>query len=278
MIRRFAVAGVKRLGLTLPIFRLRERVQQFDIQVIGRNRRYRDGIGPDGLPLPPRRLMTLVAGTADIGWFLEYGETTTNAIRSMLRRNSVEIGSLDAVLDFGCGCGRMIRHWRDLERTEVHGTDYNPELIGWCRGHLPFASFQTNDLAPPLKYPDDAFDLVYAFSVFTHLPEDLQHRWIAELHRVIRPGGYLLITTHGESYLDRLSPEERSRFERGELVTRHGDVAGTNLCASFHPRSWLEGRLLAGFDIVEFAPVKAGTTDGVLQDMTLARKCSPISR
>ena len=54
------------------------------------------------------------------------------AARRVLERNSVSLPEVGAVLDFGCGYGGIIRHWADLP-VEIHGCDYNPVLIDWCR-------------------------------------------------------------------------------------------------------------------------------------------------
>ena len=64
------------------------------------------------------------------------------------------------MLDFGCGCGRVMRWWKDLESTRLHGTDYNPYLVAWCRQNLPFAEFSVNGLEAGLDLPDGHFDLV----------------------------------------------------------------------------------------------------------------------
>ena len=68
-----------------------------------------------------------------------------------------------------------------------------------------------NPLHPPLVYPGEAFDLVYAFSVFTHLPESIQFSWMRELSRVLKAGGYLAISTLPLGVL----PEDR---RTGQLV------------------------------------------------------------
>ena len=134
----------------------------------------------------------------DAGMFLNIGESCCNGIRRILAKNGIELEQFRAILDFGCGCGRIIRNFRDLEGPRLFGTDYNPKLANWCRSNLPFAEFGVNGLAPPLKYEDGSFDFIYAFSVFTHLSEKLQTEWLAELNRVMSPGGYLLFTTLGE--------------------------------------------------------------------------------
>ena len=209
-----ALALLSRLGLLTPAYRVYETLNV--LRAAGRPARAAE----DGLPVPPPRLIVRVAGTADVGWFLESGRLAAESVQDALARHGRRIEELGALLDFGCGCGRVIRHWAGLDRTTVHGADANEHAIAWCRANLPFARFAANGLAPPLNHADASFDLVYALSVFTHLPEDLQHEWVRELARLLRPGGFLLLTTHGEAYRGRLTPAERAAFDAGRLVVR----------------------------------------------------------
>ena len=71
--------------------------------------------------------------------------------------------------------------------AQVAGSDLSGGAIDWCRGNLPFARFETNGLSPPLAFADASFDLAYALSVLTHLPEAIQHEWMDELRRVVLP-------------------------------------------------------------------------------------------
>jgi SAM-dependent methyltransferase len=224
---------------------------------------------PDGLPVPPAHLIVRVAGTPDVGWFLESGRLAADSIRGALERAGSGIEQAGSILDFGCGCGRVIRNWSRLEAT-ISGSDLSGAAIDWCREHLPFARYETNGLSPPLAFGDASFDLAYALSVFTHLPEAMQHDWMDELVRVVRPGGFLLLTTHGERYLDRLDDGERRQFQSGELVVRWGEAPGTNLCTTFHPASWVREHLLPhGFEEVEFVP--EGAAGNPYQDLFLLR-------
>src|SRR5262249_60948073 len=97
------------------------------------------------------------------------------------------IEGMSSILDSGCGCGRVIRHWARLD-ARVAGSDLSGAAIDWCREHLAFARFETNGLSPPLAFADAAFELAYALSVFTHLPEAIQHDWLDQLRRIVRPG------------------------------------------------------------------------------------------
>ncbi len=211
-----------------------------------------------------------VAGSPKAFVFLDGGERAARSIRDILQTNGVDIGGLRAILDFGCGCGRVLRFWKDLAATELHGTDYNPELAAWCARHLPFARIGTNGLVPPTSYPDAAFDLIYALSVFTHLPEGAQAAWMNEFHRILRPGGLLLLSLHGEHYLSRLNEQERRQFLAGELVTRYNRSAGSNLCSAFHPEAYVRKHLSNGFEIVDFIP--EGAQGNPRQDAWLFRR------
>jgi hypothetical protein len=87
---------------------------------------------------------------------------------------------------------------------------------------------------------------------------------------VLRPGGRLLITTHGSSYVPRLDDGERERFERGELVVRWGDVVGSNLCSAYHPESYLRDTFAQGFAFLELEP--EGARGNPTQDLVLLQK------
>lgn len=221
----------------------------------------------DGPALPPRRLMVRVAGTADADWFLRSGRAAYDAIAA-----NVPLGEVTDILDFGCGCGRVLRYWNSRQRA-IAGSDRDAGAVAWCADHLPFAHVERNELAPPLRYEDASFDLVYALSVFTHLTEDLQTAWRDELRRVLRPGGRLLLTTHGRSYLPRLEPAERERFERGELVVRWADLPGSNLCSAYHPEGYLRETLAAGFELERIEP--EGARGNPTQDLVVVRR--PLS-
>jgi SAM-dependent methyltransferase len=131
-----------------------------------------------------------------------------------------------------------------------------------------------NQLEPPLRYEDGQFDLVYAISVFTHLPHDLERAWIAELSRIVAPAGLLLLTTHGDSYADRLEADERPLYDSGEPVVRWPGVAGSNLSTTFHPESYVRERFAPELELLELTP-DGGTVGSRQQDLVVFRKPAP---
>ena len=223
----YRAALVNRATAFKPVFRLHERI------IAARAREPTDP-APDGLPLPPARLRVLVDGHGDPEGFLSDSAATANAIRRALAQAGVEPGGLGSVLDFGCGCGRTARHWPDMG-WDLHGCDYNPELVAWCREALPFMEVRANKLEPPTAFPAERFDLVYAISILTHLSERLAQRWVTEWARVLKPGALLLVTTHGDFYRSSLNQKKRQRYDAGEIVVSKARLEGLNACAAHHP-------------------------------------------
>lgn len=221
-------------------------------------------------PLPDAHLMTLVAGNADAEWFLRSGRMGAESIAEVLARNGVAVADMKAVLDFGCGVGRVLRHWKGVRGPRFHGTDYNALLVDWCRRHLRFARLNVNTLRGGLPYADGTFDFAYALSVFTHLTIEQQLAWMAELRRVIRPGGHLLISTHGDRYKDRFSPAQLADYDAGRTVVVDGQVEGTNVCAAYHPPGAVRGPFSAGYEVVDFVP--EGARGNPWQDYWLLRR------
>ena len=262
--RKATLRALDRMSLLAPAYRAYERVRSL--------RGSEDGeVDGGGLPVPPPRLRVEVAGTPGLEWFLESGRQQAEIIRAAAERNGAPIGSVGSLLDFGCGCGRVLRHWAALEGPEIFGSDYNEGLAAWCAANLPFVTASVNQLAPPLRYEDGKFGLVYAISVFTHLPHDFERAWIDELSRIIAPGGMLLVTTHGDSYADRLDAAEHADYDSGEAVVRWPSVAGSNLCTTFHPERYVRERLAPGLELIEHTP-DGGTVGGRQQDLVVFRK------
>jgi len=262
--RNATLRALDRVSLLAPVYRTYEWVRSL--------RGSEDGeADADGLPVPPPRLRIEVAGTPGLEWFLESGRRQADIIRAAAERNGAPLESAGSLLDFGCGCGRVLRHWAGLDGPAIFGSDYNEGLAAWCAANLPFVTAAVNQLAPPLRYEDGQFGFVYAISVFTHLPHDLERAWIDELSRIVAPGGLLLVTTHGDSYADRLDATERAAYDSGEAVVRWPSVAGSNLCTTFHPEQYVRERLAPELELLEHTP-DGGTVGSRQQDLVVLRK------
>lgn len=142
----------------------------------------------------------------------EEGFRIHRVLREVHQRAAGPLAGAGPVLEFGCGWGRVIRYFlRDVAPGELHGSDLNGELIGFCESSNPWCSFNRNDVAPPLPYDDGTFAFVYAYSVFSHLPEWLHDLWLDELRRVTRPGGILALTVRPRRYIQHCEKARRGR-------------------------------------------------------------------
>ncbi|MGH9905206.1 MAG: class I SAM-dependent methyltransferase [Pyrinomonadaceae bacterium] len=81
-----------------------------------------------------------------------------------------------------------------------NGCDVDEEAIGWLRKRGISSAAKCNEV-PPLPYPDECFDGVYAFSVLTHIHPKQHHSWYKEIFRVLKPQGLALLTTQGDAIL-----------------------------------------------------------------------------
>lgn len=150
------------------------------------------------LPIPPPLLRYRVHGSLDPDSFLNVGRNCAIDLNNSLRLIGKDLRAFNNVLDFGCGCGRVLRHLGDRpENCQLYGTDVDREAIEWCRSKLRRVDAIVNDPLPPLPFPAGTFDFVYALSVFTHLDEDRQFAWLKELKRVAKPRATLILTTQG---------------------------------------------------------------------------------
>lgn len=149
--------------------------------------------------LPSEELIWRVTGTRDAQHFHQSGRLSVEDIGRALAVVGRRLEDFERALDYGCGCGRTLRWLGDLPpAVELHGVDIDADAVAWAAENVPHARFLACDPEPPLPFEDGFFDLVFNHSVFTHLPEEMQDRWLAELARITRPGGTLLLTVSGE--------------------------------------------------------------------------------
>lgn len=148
--------------------------------------------------MPPLDLRLRVSNIADETQFGSSGWQSAADFRRALSGVSVHIPNVSRILEWGCGCGRILSQLPvDPEQQELHGCDIDGEAIAWLQSNYPQFRTIRNEGLPPLPYADGYFDLILNHSVLTHLDEAYQDAWLTELGRILAPNGVLVLTVHG---------------------------------------------------------------------------------
>jgi SAM-dependent methyltransferase len=202
------------------------------------------------------------------------------------------IGPGDRLLDFGASSGRVIRNLAAYYPDAVcEACDPRRETIEWAAANIPTVKFYASSVMPPLPVPAHAYKAVYAVSVWSHFSENAALKWFAEMRRVIAPGGLLVFTTHGYASVahrqKKADPDKaelalllenldagRYFFKRYPDEQLGDDLDRENWGMAYFPRSWLESKLAADWDVLLF---QQGRLVGN-QDVYVLRRVSDSDR
>ncbi len=241
---------LRKLGLMQFSDKMRYHVHR--VKMKGKNKAFlKDN---PGIVLPPDYMM-YESFLLDYQRYYENGKKTAQWLVDIIRKHRNLKDA--AILDWGCGPARVLRHMPEVvsEANSYSGTDYNDKTIAWCRDNLSQIDFSNNSLMPPLVYPDESFDLIYGISIFTHLSEEAHRKWLDELIRVLKKGGILFLTLHGEGFLPKLNDIEKKTFLSGKLVVRGQVKEGHRTYAAFQPIEYVK-EWTKGLALVEHMPGK----------------------
>ena len=233
--------------------------------------------------IPPGDLIYLVNGHRDGHNYAASRGATVRNILELLNDATVDYRGFRSILDFGCGCGRILAGWEHLigDRTKLYGFDINPTLIEFCQKNIPFATTAVSAYFPPLPLSDASVDFAYAGSVWTHLSLPAAMQWAGEFARVIAPGGVAMMSYHGSYFAPVLASNSREGArqleEKGFYAHLHGSAkdtfAGSNNYATFMTSAFMR-QLFAGFDVLRIYP---GVSEGpnpfaAYQDIAVLRR------
>ena len=152
-----------------------------------------------------------------IDWFLG-GETRVR------KRMAEKVGDFQRGLDIGCGTGTFLS-FLSGRNSELYGTDISKRMLKVAgRKHMDAEFIRGSALALPFK--DASFDAVFSTMMMHHLTHSEREKAIAEVRRVLTPGGTYYSVEFGDEGLDRI----------GKAVTGLG---------------FLEDRELKGFEMAE---------------------------
>lgn len=220
-------------------------------------------------PPPPEHLQRRVVG----GYFSDFISSpgrTVDVFKKALSDVGTTFGLHSAVLDFGVGCGRMLR-WlaTTYPSLKLTGIDIDDEAIDWLRqNYSRFGQFEVAPHHPPTNLPSGAYDIIYGISVFTHLPHTMQFAWLEELKRLARPGGHVLLSVRDAP--DTSSNEVKAAISSGGIAVTGDTTDGLPAFyrTTYHSRAYIEREWSRYFQVLKFIP-KA--LDWATQDLVVLR-------
>lgn len=171
-------------------------------------------------PVPDRFLVDRV-----VGEFVPEKNYHTSGIvdaRRMiqcLQENGFSFSDQATILDFGCGCARLMRFFACFAyQCRFFGADVDADAVQWCEKCIDFAEFRKVGEKPPAPYSESFFDAIYSYSVFSHFSEELHLTWLEELHRIAKPGALLVLTVQGKKMieLDQVNCQATDNLQNGE--------------------------------------------------------------
>ena len=207
------------------------------------------------LPFPPRELMYRVGafpGSDTPAGYEAFGALLKQEVLGLLPDGWSFEGK--RVLDFGCGAGRVLRHFHEESRTAtIAGCDIDRASVDWIRANLNWIDARLVEEPPPAPWPDSSFDLIWALSVFTHLT-DHWAGWLLELHRLLQPDGVLIATFLGPAMSMEIAGESWEEDRIGINVLRYGESWDRGGPVALYSPWWIRAHWGRAFDIVELHP------------------------
>lgn len=201
-------------------------------------------------------------------WYAGMRRISAALLERYLPRPADGAGRRLELLDAGCGSGGMTRY---LERFgRVTGIDLAPEAVVLAKQRGLKQLAQSSVSAIPFR--DGAFDVVTSFDVLYHLNVDDDRLALAEIHRVLRPGGVALI---------RLPAFDWIRGAHDEVVHTRHRYTRDELCGKLESVGFLvERSTYANFLLFPLAPVKRylELRNGSHEATDLWRPPGPINR
>ncbi len=134
--------------------------------------------------------------TEAINNYFASGADCAGKLRALIAEQRPIAGA--RILEFAAGYGRVTRHLRNaVPQADVLACDIHPEAVAFLHEKLAMAA--AGSAAMPEKFNlDQRFDVVFALSFFSHLPQSSWRRWLVALAEHTAPDGLLIFTTHGD--------------------------------------------------------------------------------
>ena len=128
-----------------------------------------------------------------------------NVLIESLKEVGISLSKNQSFLDFGCSSARVLRNlYAAFPDINWYGCDPQKPAITWASDKFPSLKLSHSNEDPPLDYGDSSFDGCFAFSIWSHFSEKMAVKWLDEMYRITKKGGFLFLTTCGVNTIDTL--------------------------------------------------------------------------
>ena len=179
-------------------------------------------IDDTGVKVPPAWLIQAFTGALDTDDHIESGKRSADFYVDLYNRYCGDFNDVERVLDFGCGCGRVLSYMPSGGNARYFGVDLRDDALEWLRETMPEGTFVVGTAMPPVDIGVEDFDLIYSVSVLTHLTQEQEGAWLDEWHRLLKDGGYLIATFRAEDWVEQFAYENQKGAIRREWRDNDG--------------------------------------------------------
>ena len=150
-------------------------------------------------------------------------QTPWTRLRLAAVRDLVEPGAGERIVDLGCAAG-AVSHFLSTFGCETVGVDAEPLAIEAARSLFPGLAFEEADVTA-LPFPDESFDKAVAADLVEHLEDDAFAAMLAEVRRVLIPGGTLSLYTPNPAHvIERLKAHDLLLAQNPTHVALRGEA------------------------------------------------------
>lgn len=175
-----------------------------------------------GVKVPPAWLIQASTGAPDTTDHIESGKLSADYYVDLYNRLCGDFDDVERVLDFGCGCGRVLSRMPSSGSARYFGVDLREDAVQWLRETMPEGTFVAGSAMPPVDTGAQDFDLIYSVSVLTHLTQEQEGAWLDEWHRLLKVGGYVIATFRAEDWVEQFAYENQKPAIRKEWIDNDG--------------------------------------------------------
>lgn len=204
-----------------------------------------------------------------------------SVLLNQLEKNNLELTDNSVAVDFGSGWGRYTRFMlKYVHPDNLYGLEVSPDMVEHCRKAFGMANFLKVETMPPCQLRTGLVDLAFGYSVFSHLAPHCADAWISEFARIIKPGGLVMMTTQGRSFIDFCrniresgnlshpwyislskaftdSEQAYHDYDAGQFLHFGEGYYGGTYGESLIPKGYIERHWKTYFDLVDFIDDRA---------------------